>query len=174
MTITPNTLSATPSSCGAGIILMRCDGPLRFFLLRGRASGIWSFPKGHPEYCDNSNLLLTAVRETYEETGLTAGTDYDFVGESQRFGKRPYWIGRVRGPAAVSRMRLSQKEHSMGGWFTINEISQLQTNVDVRAWAKKAASPNSNFVARLADAGVNLSSMPPMRSCGAEYSASAA
>lgn len=170
MTI-PNMISATPSSTGAGIILVRNDGPLRFFLLRGRASGIWSFAKGHPEICDDANLLRTAIREAYEETGLQAGVDYQFVGDSQRFGKRPYWIGLVH-PGAVNRMRLAHSEHNMGAWFTVAEIDRLRTNVDVRAWAKKAQSPNSNFVARLEDAGLISSATPPTRSCGEAYIAS--
>jgi hypothetical protein len=156
MTI-PISIPAPPSCTGAGIILMRSDGgTTRFFLLCGRTSGIWSFAKGHPEYCDDADLLRTAIRETYEETGLHAGHDYRFVGDSQRFGKRPYWIGRVS-PPAVRRMRLSKAEHTMGGWFTIAEISRLRTNVDVRAWAKKASNPNSNFAARLQAEGITYS-----------------
>ena len=171
------TLSSTLPSCavGAGIILVRTDGQVpRFFLLRGRASGIWSFAKGHPEYCDHADLQQTAIRETYEETGLQVGVHYQIFGAQQRFGKRPYWIGRIR-PAAVSCMRLSQKEHTMGAWFTLDEIGRLRTNVDVRAWAKKASSPNSNFVARLADAGITCcasAAVTPMRSCGEAYIAS--
>lgn len=168
-------ITPTSSVTGAGIILMRYDNNgTRFFLLRGRNSGIWSFPKGHPEFCDDADLLRTAIRETYEETGLQAGCDYDFVGDSQRFGKRPYWIGLVR-PCATAHMRLSLREHSMGAWFTVSEIERLRTNVDVRAWVKKAQSPNSNFVARLEDVGITCCSDAgelSKRSCDVECTAS--
>lgn len=132
---------------GAGIILVRMDGDTaRFLLLRGRDTGIWSFSKGHPELTDRARPLRTAVRETYEETGLMNGRDYAIVGNSVRFGKRPYWLGVVV-PEAVSRVRVAHAEHNMAAWLTHTEIESLKmnTNTDVRVWATKAARPNSTF-----------------------------
>ena len=141
---------APPSYVGAGIILMRL-GPTsdenEYLLLKGSATGIWSFSKGHPEVCDGCSSLRTAVRETKEETGLDAGVDYDIVGNSIRFGKRPYWIGLVRTGAAP--VTLSPREHSTFAWKTWKEIDDLQGNGDVRAWVKK--SQRGDFV-RLLDA----------------------
>jgi len=154
---------------------MRTDRGLpRFLLLLGRETGIWSLPKGHPELADASPLN-TAIRETYEETRLQPYSDYTLIGDVQRFGKRPYWIGHVN-EQAVGRVRLAQREHSAAGWFTLAEIAGLKTNVDVRAWLKKAQSYNSNFVARLAAAGVTLpgccAAKQPTHSCDAECNAS--
>lgn len=132
---------------GAGIILVRLDGPAaRFLLLRGRDTGIWSFSKGHPEVTDHARPLRTAVRETYEETGLMNGRDYAIVGNSVRFGKRPYWLGVVM-PEAVNRVRVAHAEHDLAAWLTHSEIEDLKmrTNTDVRVWASKAARPNSMF-----------------------------
>lgn len=147
-----------PVVVGAGVILMRADGPEpRYLLLCGRDTGIWSFPKGHPEPEDAGNLLRTAIRETWEETGLRPEADYTFVSpNSQRFGKRPYWIATVR-PETVRRLRLSRTEHSMAGWFLRSELEQLRTNVDVRAWIKKAQNPMSAFTLLLSP---SLSSSP--------------
>jgi 8-oxo-dGTP pyrophosphatase MutT (NUDIX family) len=140
------------TNTGAGIILTRTDtvsAEPRYFLLCGKGSGIWSFSKGHGEVCDGGCPLRTAVRETQEETGLVAGADYTLLlNESQRFGKRPYWIGVVK-PHAKQHMRLSAREHMIGGWFTLEEIGRLKSNVDVRAWYKKASNPNSNFRVRI-------------------------
>lgn len=122
---------------GAGLILTRLDdGMLRFLVLRGREGGIWSFSKGRPEVRDLGRPLRTAVRETQEETSLINEQDYMIFGHSIRFGKRPYWLAVVR-PEAVSRIRLSQREHDAAGWFTWAEIERLNTNTDVRAWIKK-------------------------------------
>jgi 8-oxo-dGTP pyrophosphatase MutT (NUDIX family) len=111
-------------------------------LLQGCDSGVWSFPKGHPEQEDSGSTLRTAVRETFEETGYTCGRDYRILGDSVRYGKRPYWIGIVN---TEKRIRLAHTEHRTAGWFTIDEINQLNTNTDVRAWMKKANGENSSF-----------------------------
>lgn len=136
---------------GAGIILVRLDGEAaRFLLLRGRDTGIWSFSKGHPEETDHARPLRTAVRETYEETGLMNGRDYAIVGNSVRFGKRPYWLGVVM-PDSLDRVRVAHAEHNMAAWLTHSEIEDLKmsTNTDVRVWSTKAARPNSTFAQTL-------------------------
>jgi 8-oxo-dGTP pyrophosphatase MutT (NUDIX family) len=120
---------------GAGIILVRNTENTQYLLLKGCTSGIWSFSKGHTESIDNGSALRTAVRETQEETGLCAGVDYDIIGNSIRFGKRPYWIGVVRGEPTVV---LSQNEHSEAQWFTREEILALNSNMDVRDWIKRS------------------------------------
>ena len=124
---------------------MRRNGQqLQYLLLKGRESGVWSFSKGHPEDIDRNAPLKTAVRETHEETGLHAGTDYNIVGNSIRFGKRPYWIGVIRDPQ--NSIRISQREHSEASWFSWEEIAELNTNTDVRCWIKKSRGPNGEFM----------------------------
>jgi|APCry1669189241_1035207.scaffolds.fasta_scaffold66076_2 8-oxo-dGTP pyrophosphatase MutT (NUDIX family) len=125
---------------GAGVILVSVDErngeEPRFLLLRGRDTGIWSFSKGHTEATDR-DLRSTALRETWEETGLIAGRDYTLVEgvAPMRFGKRPYWIGvtNIRCPT----IRLCSREHSTSNWFTVSEIAQLKSNTDVRMWLRK-------------------------------------
>jgi len=61
-------LSLYQKSCGA--IVMRGHGPsLEFLLLLQSYSGTWSFPKGHMEMDETEEE--TALREVYEETGLS-------------------------------------------------------------------------------------------------------
>lgn len=121
---------------GAGIILVRrTECKEQFLVLKGRTSGVWSFSKGHTEPEDNGSALRTAVRETFEETGLQAGVDYDIMGNSIRFGKRPYWIGIVRGDPPIS---MSQGEHTDARWCTREEIAELPSNMDVRDWIKRS------------------------------------
>jgi 8-oxo-dGTP pyrophosphatase MutT (NUDIX family) len=136
---------------GAGIILMRFTetGP-QFLMLKGRRSCVWSFPKGHPEDIDKSSPLRTAVRETQEETGLVNGRDYTIIGDAIRFGKRPYWLGIVQGSPAV---QLCWHEHVEWSWMSRDEIVEMTTNTDVRAWVKKTMAP-SNFT-RLVDSAAS-------------------
>ena len=132
---------------GAGVILTQLAFGFepRFMLLRGRDSGVWSFPKGHPELEDEGQTLQTAMRETFEETGFSAGNEYQIVGDSMRFGKRPYWIGVMTGFHVVN---ICRDEHTVGAWFTHREIGRLTTNTDVRAWHQKTAVGNSSTFMR--------------------------
>lgn len=154
-----DTISVTPMNAakkyvGSGVILVRLPPAgseleeTRFLLLLGKDSGVWSFPKGHPEDRDKGSPLRTAVRETFEETGYIAGQHYQLVGDSLRFGKRPYWIG-VMMDGAIAPPRLCEAEHSMAGWFTLSEAAELTSNTDVRAWLKKAALSTSGFARML-------------------------
>ena len=130
---------------GAGIILIHVgtDGEKKYLILKGRVGGVWSFPKGHPELCDKQSPLRTAVRETCEETGLVAGQDYTILGNSIRFGKRPYWVGVVND----TTITVNQKEHTEATWMTWGEIAALQsTNTDVRCWIKKSRGANGEFM----------------------------
>lgn len=132
------TVNATKMYIGAGIILARPDEACgyRFLLLEGRATGIWSFSKGHPECVDRASALRTAARETFEETGLSAGEDYTIYGNSVRFGKRPYWLG-ILSPTAGD-IRMSLREHSAYAWMSFEEIGRIRGNLDVRAWVQKS------------------------------------
>ena len=145
MTVYRNLSAPTPATApakkyvGAGVILVRdADGENtpRVLLLLGRETGVWSFSKGHPEEEDRGSPLRTAVRETLEETGYEVGRDYQLIGDALRFGKRPYWVGVVGHEAPP--VRLADREHSAAGWFTAEEATLLNTNIDVRAWIKKA------------------------------------
>lgn len=129
---------------GAGIILVHLSesGP-RYLILKGSRSGIWSFSKGHPEIVDRGSPLRTAVRETEEETGYVNGRDYHIIGDAIRFGKRPYWLGIVTAEVPPA-MKLSRTEHTEAAWMSRDEVANLDSNTDVRAWAKKA-SVSSNF-----------------------------
>lgn len=132
---------------GAGIILTRIDGGcVRVLCLRGRSSGVWSFSKGHPEAIDEGKPLRTAARETMEETGLVAGIDYTILGDSVRYGKRPYWIGVLAAGVEANRVRVARAEHDMAAWLTVEEVRKMRGNTDVRAWVKKMG---GTFVATL-------------------------
>ncbi len=64
-------------SCGA-LVLRRDedDGKLYILMIRHKAGGHRSFPKGHMERGETE--YMTAVREVYEETGVQIRIDIDF------------------------------------------------------------------------------------------------
>jgi len=132
---------------GAGVILFRFrSGPSsgaatsdpEFLLLKGRDTGVWSFPKGHPENEDNDEALRTATRETFEETGYIYDKDYHICGGSIRFGKRPYWVGYL---TTNREVRLTSREHQTYGWFTRAELAEsgISANLDVRGWLRRSS-----------------------------------
>jgi 8-oxo-dGTP pyrophosphatase MutT (NUDIX family) len=129
---------------GAGVILFRfrcrqgSSSEPEFLLLKGRDTGVWSFPKGHPEAGDNDEALRTATRETYEETGYIYDKDYHICGGSIRFGKRPYWVGFL---TTTREVRLTSREHQTYGWFTRAELAEsgVSANLDVRGWLRRSS-----------------------------------
>lgn len=134
--------TTTPTIPGAGVILFRFrDGTSEpeFLLLKGRDTGVWSFPKGHPELADNGEAYQTATRETYEETGYKYDEDYHICGGSIRFGKRPYWVGYL---SSTRLPRLTYREHLCYAWYTKAELerSGINANLDVRGWLRRTSS----------------------------------
>ena len=84
------------------------------------------------------------MRETEEETGFIVGRDYTIIGNSIRFGKRPYWLGLMN-EDCPGTLTLSPREHSQFAWLSWTEICWRNHNIDVRDWVKKSQSPNSEF-----------------------------
>lgn len=128
------------SYLGAGIIVTHHDGTaLRFLLLEGAKTNIWSFPKGHGEMKDGHNPFRTAVRETEEETGLVAVRDYTVLSHPFHLDNRWYWIGIVRSADVAASIRLAPKEHCRYAWLTLAEMEALPSNISVRCWVQKAS-----------------------------------
>jgi bis(5'-nucleosidyl)-tetraphosphatase len=62
-------------SCGA-VIYRGENENLEFLIISHNSDGHWGFPKGHVE--EGENEEETALREIYEETGLTVALKGDF------------------------------------------------------------------------------------------------
>jgi 8-oxo-dGTP pyrophosphatase MutT (NUDIX family) len=119
---------------GSGVIMTHGN---KVLLLEGANTGIWSFPKGHPEVEDCSSALRTAIRETWEETGFIYGVDYHIIGQAPRIGRRVYWD-------ATTKMNkepvLRSREHRSWRWVSPEEIMTLQVNSDVKKWVSRVVS----------------------------------
>ena len=63
-------------SCGALVLRRGDDGRFYILMIRHKAGGHRSFPKGHME--PGETEYMTAVREVYEETAVQIRIDTDF------------------------------------------------------------------------------------------------
>ena len=63
-------------SCGALVLRYGDDGKTYILMIRHKAGGHRSFPKGHMERGETE--YMTAVREVYEETAVQIRIDIDF------------------------------------------------------------------------------------------------
>jgi 8-oxo-dGTP pyrophosphatase MutT (NUDIX family) len=99
----------TPLSA-ASVLVLR-DGPLEVLMLRRHEKssfmpGAWVFPGGIAEPAD-ADLRVTAVRETFEESGLWLGAPLAEAGEKRRrllAGELPFRDLLAEGPVDFSRL----------------------------------------------------------------------
>jgi 8-oxo-dGTP pyrophosphatase MutT (NUDIX family) len=122
---------------GAGLILR--NSKFNVILVRDARSSRWGFPKGHPEIEDKKLPINTAVRETYEETGLLPDVDYIIDGANgKRIGKRVYFSGQcVR--ESFDKSKQPTREISDVRWWPIDELFKNEgiLNSDLRCWLRK-------------------------------------
>ena len=105
-----------------GCIIVNNEGEV--LLVHGRLSKKWSFPKGHCKRGETD--LETAERELREETGLELKEKYSSY---HKLKGGSYFVFAVTGrPLAACR---DNREIDQVAWFSINNISQIETNVDV-------------------------------------------
>jgi 8-oxo-dGTP pyrophosphatase MutT (NUDIX family) len=98
----------------------------RIALVQGKYTGIWSFPKGHLERAETSQQC--ALREFFEETGQTLETNAKQLGY-KKMANGGYFIYEVTQEFSFHPANL--EEISQGGWFTFEEISHMNCNIDV-------------------------------------------
>lgn len=115
---------------GAGLILLSSD--LKSTLLvKDTRTGKWGFPKGHRETIDTSDLA-TAVRECFEETGLTAD---DYIVRPGTFkvskGGAAY-IFRYAIMKCDGRRLRAGPAHEIGGleWIPLQTLFEAQNVID--------------------------------------------
>jgi 8-oxo-dGTP pyrophosphatase MutT (NUDIX family) len=104
----------------------------RFLLVRGRATGKWSFPKGHLEGVESP--LDCAKRELFEETGLS------LKGASPNTGLfklrvAHYFLFRVS--SEFKLWAQDSREVMDLRWFTFDEVQHLSGNVDVSEFVRR-------------------------------------
>ncbi len=109
-------------SCGVIPYRMTATGPE--FLLALQTNNAWTFPKGHMEAFETEKE--TALRELWEETGLTAEPlgDYRELVEYKLSNGCLKQVVLFLGEAA-GEIRVNQKELKECRWVTAREAAQL-------------------------------------------------
>ena len=123
---------------GAGLILLSSD-LTSALLVRDARTGKWGFPKGHREESDVSDLAC-AIRETFEETGLTSE---DYVVKEDVFkiskGGQAYLFRYAVMKSDGKRLRAGPA-YEIGGleWIPLQTLFGAQTIIDgnkyLRTW----------------------------------------
>lgn len=101
----------------------------RILLVKGRKTGIWSFPKGHPK--KGETAFQCARRETYEETGLDLPLFFDRI---LILSKGSYFL--VKSYEYECQIK-DRKEVIEAAWVDLKDIGNYHINVDVSAYIKK-------------------------------------
>jgi 8-oxo-dGTP pyrophosphatase MutT (NUDIX family) len=107
-----------------GTIIVSPDS--KILLVKGRKSGKWSFPKGHPEKDETG--YNCAWRETAEETGicLLPPSEKD---EILNLSKGRYFVHRLPFKPSIHVHDLN--EINAVQWYTIREMRGLVKNIDI-------------------------------------------
>jgi len=122
----------------SGFVLFRRGAPFRYLTLRNAKHGDVGFPKGHVE--PGEGLLEAAIRETAEETGITAVTPNRWFQRTIRYPLR----GGVKevtyfaAESAREEVGLS-REHDEARWRDLDETAAAIRHDDLRAVVRDAA-----------------------------------
>ena len=112
-----------------GCILVSPEG--RYLLVQGRATGKWSFPKGHSLPDETSQEC--AQRELLEETGIQAPF---MSSKTLHLAKGIYYLYNIRSEVVSNTQDVN--EIIQINWFTPNELRKMSVNVDVNSFLRKS------------------------------------
>jgi 8-oxo-dGTP pyrophosphatase MutT (NUDIX family) len=149
---------------GAGLILLSSD-LASTLLVKDARTGKWGFPKGHRESSDSSDLAC-AIRECFEETGLTAD-DYTVKEEVFKISKGGQaYLFRYAVMKNDGRRLRAGPAYEIGDldWIPLQKLFEAQNIMDgnkyLRTWiADVKASINKksvNLFLSLLGSGVRL------------------
>ena len=110
-----------------GTILVSSEN--KILLVRGRRTGKWSFPKGHPNKDESHHEC--ARRETSEETGFQI---HDTLDQSICLATGKYFIHRMNGQPRANPF--DTNEVMDVAWWTVHQIQRLSVNIDVSYFLK--------------------------------------
>lgn len=114
-----------------GCILEFQDGlESRYLCVKGRKSGKWSFPKGHPH--SNEEPYDCALRELMEETGIIPPR---FPLRIHQLATGLYYHYRV--PEELDGFTEDTTEVEDLQWLTATELRRMPVNVDVSTFLKR-------------------------------------
>ncbi len=102
----------------------------KFLVVRGKESGIWSFPKGRID--DNEDEEICAIREVYEETGIKISSLKDK--ERIRIGRNTYFIFYVSDINEYNEFNITDTyEVDVVEWKSFSDLKNMTCNKDIRS-----------------------------------------
>jgi 8-oxo-dGTP diphosphatase len=118
------------SKCYGGIIRFKSNYQYEYLIVKGRHTGIWSFPKGHSK--KNETSLECAHREIAEETGITYLPHFH---NYLKAGGAHYYVFDVSEKYDIHPQ--DSNEISEGKWVTLHDLSSLHTNAGIQQYIKR-------------------------------------
>jgi mRNA-decapping enzyme subunit 2 len=110
----------------------------KYLLVKGRKSNKWSFPKGHRN--KGELAMECALRELYEETGISLESPLkypkSFIFSRNNDGSGPEYF-YIQVDKELDTHINDSREISDVGWFTLEEISELNGNIDITRFLKQ-------------------------------------
>jgi 8-oxo-dGTP pyrophosphatase MutT (NUDIX family) len=97
-------------------------------LVQGKTTGKWSFPKGHKNDPDET-ALECAMRETWEETGLTLADNFL---EIIQLAAGKYFVYRLEEDPML--MTYDKKEIMDMCWADLSALEKFNANCDIRSY----------------------------------------
>jgi 8-oxo-dGTP pyrophosphatase MutT (NUDIX family) len=120
-----------------GCICIRKDN--KILLVKGRQHNRWSFPKGH--FKGNETSHECALRELYEETGISLDTSTPYIGV-KKLPNAEYFIYEF--DTNVETSIKDTCEVCDIGWFSLEDIYRLEVNRDVSCFSSIMCPPCSS------------------------------
>ena len=109
-------------SCGV-IVYRKVNGNIEYLLVKEHESSGWSFPKGHMEVFESETD--TAIREVWEETGITVIPDTRFR-KSVEYKIPPVYTKEVVFNISkyTGEVNVNKSEIDEAGWFNMSEAKK--------------------------------------------------
>ncbi len=119
--------------CRSGIVFIKKHEDVeavKMLVVRGKESGIWSFPKGRKQEDEVDEVC--AIREVFEETGIQIENLNNRV--KFKVGRNTYFIIEVDDLDKYNEFNITDTfEVDLVEWKTVSELRKLDCNKDIRA-----------------------------------------
>lgn len=122
----------SPKSIGAGIVIYH-PSVWAVLLIRDTRTNLWSFPKGRAETWDR-DLVDTAVRETFEETGMVLHIHYRLLSRSMESYDKTRLMYAEATTANLPFTYCIEQHVAEVAWIRVEDIPRLKGNYSLRAW----------------------------------------
>lgn len=122
-----------PKPIGAGIVIYH-PSDWAVLLIRDTRTNLWSFPKGRAEAYDR-DLVDTAVRETFEETGMVLHVHYRLLSQYMEAYDKTRLMYAEATTANLPFISCIEQHVAEVAWVCVQDIQRLKGNHSLRAWA---------------------------------------